>query len=171
MRPRAKIISRVVGGVGNQLFCYAAARRLALVNGAELVVDDVSGFVRDRVYKRHYQLDHFNIPCRRATRVERMEPLSQLRRYLKRRLNQYSPFETRRYIHQEGMDFDPRLLQLNPRGTIYLEGYWQSAGYFNDVEAAIRSDLRILPPSDPGIARWRAHPELSCCRNPCTRSK
>ena len=43
------------------------ARRLALVNNAELVIDDVSGFVRDHDYQRRYQLDHFNIPCRRAT--------------------------------------------------------------------------------------------------------
>ena len=42
-----KIIPRILGGLGNQLFCYAAARRLALVNNVELVLDDVSGFVRD----------------------------------------------------------------------------------------------------------------------------
>ena len=42
-----KLVSRIVGGLGNQLFCYAAARRLSLVNGMELVLDDTSGFSRD----------------------------------------------------------------------------------------------------------------------------
>jgi hypothetical protein len=62
------IVSRTFSGLGNQLFCYIAACRLALVNDAELVINDVSGFVSDHVYQRRYQLDHFNIPCRTASR-------------------------------------------------------------------------------------------------------
>jgi hypothetical protein len=142
------IVTRVLGGLGNQLFCYAAARRLALVNSAELVLDDVSGFVRDYDYQRHYQLDHFNIPCRKASPAERLEPLPRAHRYLKRAMNRWRPFEERRYIQQEGWDFDPRLLAVRPRGTVYLEGYWQSEQYFKDVENTIRDELRIIPPKD-----------------------
>jgi len=145
---KAKIIPRIYGGLGNQLFCYAAARRLALVNGAELVFDDVSGFVRDHDYQRRYQLDHFNIPCRKATPSERLEPLSRVRRYLKRVMSRRWPFQERSYIQQVGRDFDPRLLAVRPRGTVYLEGYWQSEQYFKDVENAIREDLRIISPTD-----------------------
>jgi hypothetical protein len=47
-----KIIVRIVG---NQLFCYAAARRLAIVNNAELIIDSVSFFTYDYKYKRSYQ--------------------------------------------------------------------------------------------------------------------
>ena len=142
-----KIIVRIKGGLSNQLFCYAAARRLALVNDAELVLDDVSGFRYDK-YKRRYQLDHFNIPCRKATPAERLEPFPRLRRYILKQMNKYRPFEKRTYIVQEGIDFDPRLLHIRFRGTIYLEGYWQSEKYFKDVEATIRRDLQIKPPSD-----------------------
>lgn len=145
---KSKIIARVVGGLGNQLFLYAAARRLALVNHAELVLDDVSGFVRDHQYQRRYQLDHFNIPCRKSTTAERLEPFARVRRYLKRRWHQRLPFEQRRYLVQEGVDFDPRLLAFKPCGTVYLEGYWQSEDYFMDVESQIREDLRIQPPTD-----------------------
>lgn len=143
-----KIVARILGGLGNQLFSYAAARRLALVNDAELVIDDKSGFARDHDYQRHYQLDHFSIPCRKAGAVERLEPFSRARRYLKRRLNQRLPFRARSYIHQEGINFDSRLLQVKSRGTVYIEGYWQSEDYFKDVEETIRDDLRIIPPTD-----------------------
>ncbi|KAA3603969.1 MAG: alpha-1,2-fucosyltransferase [Candidatus Scalindua sp. AMX11] len=143
-----KIITRIFGGIGNQLFCYAAARRLSIVNNAELVIDNVSGFAYDHDYERHYQLNHFNIPCRNATRAERFEPFSRMRRYLKRRINQRRPLEQRQYIQQEGIGFDPRLLEYNPRGTVYLEGYWQSEGYFKDIEQSLREDLRIASPSD-----------------------
>ncbi len=142
-----KIIPRLFGGLGNQLFIYAAARRLALANGAELVLDDVSGYAYDS-YKRHYQLDHFNIPCRKATMMERLEPFGRLRRKIMNRWNQRKPFEQRAYLVHECIDFDPRMLQFRPRGTVYLEGYWQSEGYFKDVADTIRQDLTIKPPTD-----------------------
>jgi len=143
-----KIIARLFGGLGNQLFIYAAARRLALVNGTEVLLDDVSGFTHDVVYQRQYQLDHFSIPCRKATAAERLEPYGRLRRKVLRSWNQSKPFKERTYLLQESIDFDPRLLHVKPRGTVYLEGYWQSEKYFKDVEATIRQDLAIKPPKD-----------------------
>jgi len=142
------IIPRIFGGLGNQLFVYAAARRLSLVNNTELVIDDVSGFQFDTQYQRHYQLDHFAIPCRKATPAERLEPFSRVRRHLLRRWNMRLPFEKRSYLVQEGADFDFRLLELRTQKSIYLEGYWQSESYFKDVEKQIRQDLQIIPPTD-----------------------
>lgn len=157
-----RVVVRVFGGLGNQLFCYAAARRLALMSHIELVIDDVSGFLYDDAYRRHYQLDHFNIPCRKATPAERLEPLSRLRRYLKRVINRQRPFGVRSYIQQQGVDYDSRLLSVRPRGTVYLEGYWQSERYFKDVEATLRNDLRISAPSDAANLSM-AKRICSCC--------
>jgi hypothetical protein len=148
MSSNKKIIARMFGGIGNQLFIYAAARRLALMNNAELVLDNISGFTYDKVYQRKYQLDHFNIPCRKANSSERMEPFSRVRRYIKRRLNQLLPFEYRHYIKQNCINFDYRLLQVKFRDTLYLEGYWQSEAYFKDIEEIIRRELVIKPPID-----------------------
>ena len=143
-----KIIPRIVGGLGNQLFIYATARRLALINNAELVLDNVSGFTYDHQYQRRYQLDHFNIHCRKATAVERLEPFSRLRRNLLRRWNSWLPLDSRNYLLQEGIDFDQRLLALRFKNSLHLEGYWQSEGYFKDVASQIRVDLQINPPTD-----------------------
>jgi hypothetical protein len=139
---------RVAGGLGNQLFTYAAARRLALVNAAELVIDSVSGFSYDRKYRRQYQLEKFSIPCRIASPGERLEPLSRVRRGILKKWELRLPFERRRYICQEKTEFDPRLLDLRLSKTVHLEGYWQSADYFSDVANTIRNDLRITPPID-----------------------
>lgn len=143
-----KIITRIKGGLGNQLFCYAAARRLALVNDAELVIDDVTGFARDALYCRHYMLDHFSIPVRKATPAERLEPFERYRRCLAKWVSRRRAFEKRRYVEQEGSDFDRRLLDFKINGTLYLDGYWQSEGYFKDVEQTIMDDMRIIPPED-----------------------
>lgn len=142
-----KIIVRVLGGLGNQLFAYAAGRRLSMASNAELILDDVTGFAHDR-YGRGYQLDHFAIPCRKAFASERLEPMSRFRRKFLHTINRYRPFDTRTYVKQEGIDFDPRLLDLRPVSDIYLEGYWQSEKYFLDVESQIRLDLKIVAPTD-----------------------
>ena len=147
-RKTRKLITRIKGGLGNQLFCYAAARRLALVNSAELVIDDVTGFVRDDHYRRQYSLDHFHIPVRKATPAERLEPFERYRRGLMKWLSRKKPFAERPYVEQEGPEFDQRLLGLKVSGAIYLDGLWTSEGYFKDVEQTIREDLRIIPPSD-----------------------
>lgn len=143
-----KIIARIHGGLGNQLFCYAAARRLALVNNAELVIDDITGFSRDSLYARNFMLDHFRITARKATSNERLEPFERFRRGVLQWLSLHKPFIERPYLKQEGRDFDSRLLSLKVRGTLYLDGLWQSEGYFKDVMNVIRDDLRIVSPSD-----------------------
>lgn len=143
-----KIITRIKGGLGNQLFCYAAARRLALVNNAELIIDDVTGFARDCQYHRQYMLDSFQIPVRKATAIERLEPFERYRRGVAKWLSRRKPFAERRYLEQEELDFDERLLALEINGSFYLDGLWQSEGYFKDVEQVIREDLQFIPPDD-----------------------
>ncbi|MBI4964994.1 MAG: alpha-1,2-fucosyltransferase [Desulfomonile tiedjei] len=148
MNKRRKVIVRLMGGLGNQLFCYAAARRLALVNDAELVIEDVSGFAWDFLYRRRYALDQFNITARKATPAERFEPFARYRRYITKMIARQRPFLKRKYLQQEDIAFDPRLLDYRVKGTVYLDGLWQSERYFKDVEDVIREDLRIVPPQD-----------------------
>lgn len=143
-----KIITCIRGGIGNQLFCYAAARRLALVNNAELVIDDVTSFIREYKYRRKYMLNKFHISARKAMLNERMEPFAKYRRGLAKFVARRQPFYLRRYLEEEGLDFDYRLLDFKIRGVVYLDGYWQSEGYFKDIEQIIREDLRIIPPED-----------------------
>jgi hypothetical protein len=143
-----KIIARIKGGLGNQLFCYAAARRLASINHAELVLDTVTGYSRDRQYRRQYMLDRFRIPARKATPAERLQPFERWRRAAMRGVSRMRPFTERPYLKQEGIDFDERILTLKVHRKLYLDGLWQSERYFQDVKAVIRKDLRIIPPTD-----------------------
>jgi hypothetical protein len=149
-----KLVVRLKGGLGNQLFCYAAARRLAYINGAELVLDVVSGFKYDYEYKRSYALAPFSISARHAHWVERMEPLGRLRRHLARRKSARLPFQERRYIQQAGVQFEPELLELRLRdGLTYFDGFGQSEKYFLDAEQMIRSDLVMAPPAESTVPK------------------
>jgi Glycosyl transferase family 11 len=144
-----KLIALIKGGLGNQLFAYAAARRLAYSNDATLVIDDVSGFEKDHLYQRSYSLDHFNIQFRKANYWERSEPFGGIRRGLSKRLNAYLPIDRRRYIIQAGVHFDDQILRLHlQEGTTYFEGFGQSEDYFRDIEELVRKDLVISEPLD-----------------------
>lgn len=143
-----KLIVILKGGIGNQLFIYAAAKRLALVNNAELVLDDKSGFEKDHIYKRKFQLHHFNISSRTATPSERLKPFSTLRRNTLLLLNRFHPLNKKIYIKQVQDEFDKTLLSTIILGTVYFEGYWQSEKYFKDIESSLRFDLKIKATND-----------------------
>jgi Glycosyl transferase family 11 len=144
---KRKLVVRLKGGLGNQLFCYATARRLAWINDAELIIDDDSGFRYDDLYKRKYALGRFNIPVRFATPSERLEPLGRLRRYVKRKLSERKPISERRYIQQVGVDFCPELLNLQLKnGFNWLDPFGQSERYFSDIAILLRKDLEMSPP-------------------------
>lgn len=143
-----KLIVILKGGIGNQLFIYAAAKRLALANNAELVLDVISGFKNDHIYKRQFQLNHFNIKCRKANSSEILINLSLFRRAILFFLNQLRPSNKKIFIRQVQDEFDQSLLTAIIKGTAYFEGYWQSEEYFKDIEINLRYDLILKPPKD-----------------------
>lgn len=124
------IMVRVNGGLGNQMFQYAAARRLALAHGVELRLDTTP---LERSSDRVYQLDVFNIAATVASPAEVAERLDA--RGLFRRLRR-APM---RRVREAAFHFDPAILEA-PR-DVYLEGYWQSERYFEDAADRIRREL------------------------------
>jgi hypothetical protein len=138
-----KVIVRLLGGLGNQMFGYAAARRLAIVNDAELIIDPFSGFVRDRGYHRKYELNAFNIAGRLATAKELLQPFERIRRAVFKIRESRKPFKKRRYLMQEGEMFEHSLVNFKLSGTTYIEGVWPSEKYFQDVTEQIRTDLAL----------------------------
>jgi len=143
-----KIFVRIRGGIGNQLFCYAAARRLAHVNNVELILDHRTGFAKDYKYKRRFMLDSFQIPVRKIRRFELMWPFESVWLGFLKFISRHKYFQNSFYIEQKGMNFNDNLLNLQLKGNIYLDGYWQSEDYFKDIESIIRKDLIIKIPSD-----------------------
>ena len=139
------VVVRLIGGLGNQMFQYAAGRAVALRNGVQLKVD-VSAFQQDA--GRSYRLHDYGITGSIAApgEVERFVGRS-LRRRLSRRMQRYLLPRYRRSVFVErSTRFDPDILRL--RGGVYLSGYWQSEKYFRDIEAAIRREFALRQPPD-----------------------
>lgn len=158
-----RVIGYLGGGIGNQLFVYAAAWAFAQRNGLELVLD-VSDFAHDTFYRRTYALGYFNVgdvslidDFRSAKFIRRLYGI--YRRRLPSMLHRLGPIlgETS-YLH-----FEPLAISAATRlfPTIYLLGYRQNEQYFADQSQALRRKLEFV--FDPSIqARERADELLNC---------
>lgn len=139
------ILARLQGGLGNQLFQYAAGRRLAHVRGAKLRLD-VSALDDPRLRKpRRYELEALNVATEVAgaddlARVRR-EPKGLVERVRERLAGGGNGFRVVREAH---FHFDPAVLDLPD--DVYLDGYWQSARYFADVADRIRREVTPKAP-------------------------
>lgn len=144
------VIVKLSGGLGNQMFQYAAARRIAYVNDSQLKLD-LSWFEEMGNWTpRRYELGVFALPAAIACPDE-IQPLKSHRRNpFFRRLPSFLKsivFHTKQsHIVEKQYGFDPEILTV--RGDIYLDGYWQSSNYFNDIEPAIRTDFAFNDPLD-----------------------
>jgi len=134
------VIVRLMGGLGNQMFQYAAGRAVAHRNQTQLELD-VSAMEQDAA--RSYRLFHFNI-------VESIATPDEVARFVKRdlwgrisrRAERYLLPPYRRSVFAQRFDrFDPDILRV--RGSVYLTGYWQSEKYFKDIEHIIRQDFNL----------------------------
>ncbi len=141
---QGKIITQLSGGLGNQMFMYAAARAMALRMGASLYLDCSGGFLNDRLYRRNFALNYFNTDFHIAPSLLSFNYfggnfIHRLSRHLRRHL----PYLFIRYL-QENRQQDSRQLLSLPFSDYYLEGYWQSEAYFSDYKEQIRKDFRIV---------------------------
>lgn len=133
------IFVRFCGGLGNQLFQYATGLSLAAKHNVDLVMDlDWYSNIPATDTPRKFELDGFNISARRMTRHE--ERLAWLHRgRLARRLT-WIP-RAWQHVREHGGDFDPGV--LNAENDAYLDGYWQSPGYFRSIEPLLRTELTV----------------------------
>jgi len=134
------IIAQIQGGLGNQLFQYAAARSLSCHYKTNLLLDSAwyKGPFED-VTPRTFLLNHFSIE---AEIISLKEPMRSPRR-LRRLLQEYFP--TNPFIAKEKKHyvFDSHLMRLPliNRRNVYLMGYWQSYKYFQNIHPLLQKEL------------------------------
>lgn len=139
------IITNIIGGLGNQMFQYAAGRIISLGLGVELKLD-VSDF---RGYHLHqgFELEHiFNASFNIATEADLHEMLGwqknkQVKKVLRRSF--FSFLRSRNLVIEPSLRYWPGSHRVSDNA--YLMGYWQSEHYFAKHAATIRNDFTFKP--------------------------
>ncbi|MEW5961408.1 MAG: alpha-1,2-fucosyltransferase, partial [Chloroflexota bacterium] len=139
----------LVGGLGNQLFQYAAGRRLSVLHQTPLKFD-IFAF---KYYEgREYNLKPFCIQEAFATpdEVAKITGTDKkgLARFLFRVGKRLKPYYRRPVFSEPHIrPYDPNILKT--LREIYLDGYWQTEKYFIDIQDVIRRELTVKIEPDP----------------------
>ena len=137
-----------MGGLGNQMFQYAAARAIAHRNNMNLLLDDHNGFVRDIVYKRKYELDQFPIQSRKV-RANTQYWIEKVReRIFGQRKNAVSKNIFWTTLEENESGFIGAINDFHITGNTWMHGYWQSERYFEDIKDIISRELMPETPED-----------------------
>lgn len=149
------IIANLKGGLGNQMFQYAAGRCLAHLRGAALKLDDafLQADPGGAYTKRHFELDVFEMPFQIANASE-LVPFYRIghNRYL-RNIEKRLPFLFAHHFYSErDLSFHKDFHALP--GQTYLDGYFQSEQYFDPVASIIRKDFTFKGPVPKACEDW-----------------
>jgi hypothetical protein len=143
------ILIQLKGGLGNQMFQYAAARALAAKHGIKVLLD-ATHYREDQL--RNFDLLELNVAARLASSKEadEMRPNSPWQRVIAR----LTPSARKTYYKQPYYHFDPDFFRLGPR--IYLQGYFQSERYFQPIKDVIRQELTFRNPMPANVQELAA---------------
>lgn len=154
------IITWLTGGLGNQMFQYAAGLALAERHRTVLKLD-ISWFRDDPAYESHnrYALSFWNITEQFATaeEIERIRGVN-LTRTERWSVGLARMLRLRRYadwMNRPGMLFQEPMLTGNPAAlatvpdNTYLHGMWQSEENFTGIAPLLRQHFTLRYPLSP----------------------
>ena len=139
------IITCLKGGIGNQLFQYAAGRALSAQHGVMLKLD-ISAFDNDPL--RVYALKDFSItaPIASPHDISVITGTKYLK-FLRAALNaveKRKPYYRRCIYNEQHFHFDKNF--FNAPDKVYLSGYWQSELYFQNIFSILRTEFKVIHP-------------------------
>jgi hypothetical protein len=153
------IITNLIGGLGNQLFQFAAGFALAQRHGTELrvSVDQFDGYALHQGYEFERV---FAASVQPASSKELASALGVMRSASSRRVMSY--LARKQWLKPDFLG-GRALFEASPNywsgweqagAGVYLHGYWQSERYFSGVTPQLRAALRFRAPPSGENAHW-----------------
>ena len=132
------IITEINGGLGNQLFQYAAGLALSNKHNTPLKVNTNFNSLDT---SRSLALTHFNIDVNQAdqSEINHLYPSSSLNR----KIQSILPTSRKSFYKEQKFSFQSNFSQLS--SSVYLKGYWQSERYFSSIDQIIKEKYILDP--------------------------
>lgn len=146
------VMVRLMGGIGNQMFQYAAARRLAYIHNCALKLDlgwfdEIAAADTARVYDLHVFAITGTVASLEEVNEMMQAARSGWRLLLARARGRLTGAPVKTYTKEKNFHFDSEILMLPD--DVYLSGYWQSEKYFSDIADILRREFTVkTPPED-----------------------
>jgi hypothetical protein len=140
-----KIYLYLCGGLGNQLFQYAAAKNIALKNNAKLILDTSTGFISDFRDFWNFSLNKNKLKNVKYKKIIFIFVLFKLFRKIFRTKKIFFKFFSNNLVDEMHLSrFSKKISDFKIKKNFYLFGYFQSEKYFNEYRNRI---IRELLPS------------------------
>ncbi|MDD2757930.1 MAG: alpha-1,2-fucosyltransferase [Patescibacteria group bacterium] len=153
------IITKLIGGLGNQMFQYSLGRSLSLKNNDELKLD-VTNYAgnQEGITPRQYALGVFNIKEKFASQTE-IDKLKTKNIFFKK----IGLVKKTHYLEKRANSYDDRVMEIT--GDAYLEGFWQTEKYFKNIRETLLKDFslrdKISDPAEAFVAKIQSAPSAS----------
>lgn len=134
------IISHILGGLGNQMFQYAAGRAHSARTGSELLLD-LSSFENYGLHNG-YELNRvFGITARSSDQIDLERMLGWRKSHLVRKVMKFccKGGSSKNLIIEPHFHYWSGIDEV--KSNSYLDGYWQSEKYFSNIKDAIKQDF------------------------------
>ncbi|HTV41928.1 MAG TPA: glycosyltransferase [Candidatus Sulfotelmatobacter sp.] len=128
-----KVVVKLQGGLGNQMFQYAAGLALARRTKSQLILD--LSFLLDRSPRPDFTYRDFDLP------IFKLAPDCHVMR------NGAAYKKELRCVAEKHFHFDPEIERLG--ANVYLDGYWQSPRYFESALDEVRQSFEFVSEIGP----------------------
>ena len=162
---RKRLVVNCWGGLGNQMFEYAAGLYFAAKTERTLeIVRPLAKNENWNGWARPFQLEQFAISHRAIAprALDRIflsthPKVRQLASLLSAPLNAVTLDEPQTY------HFAPCLLEGRNQSRVYLSGFWQSAAYVEGAASTLRSEYRLRTPANDSNLKYAQQIEALSC--------
>lgn len=139
------IYVNITGGLGNQMFQYALARKYQMQTGQKIILNIHE--LKNFKLSRSYQLNGFMISNNTEVSDKRLPWFVHRRNFLNKVLRKLSPkgylYIVNRFFNALVwyLETNVDLPEIKDDKDIYIGGYWQSSYYFRDVNDIILNEF------------------------------